>query len=180
MEAITLAKKRKDENEEQKNHEQEEGQVEIKDKRRVNPDGTLREEYAKSKSEEPAEPEQKEPAREPEAEPERPKSEPEQPRAEAAGPEQEEFEHEAVPPPDVYAVLQFTIGLLADQAWQLMGLVPPPGQKEITKDLEQAKIAIDTVVFIVDKIRPHVDEEQRRALQTLISNLQINFVQQSQ
>ena len=84
-----------------------------------------------------------------------------------------------IPPPNVYAILQFVLGLLAEQAWELMGIRLAPGQKEQVKDLVQAKVAIDTIVFIADKLHPQVGEEERKALRGLISDLQINFVQQS-
>lgn len=137
-----------EEQEEKKTHE-------VKDKRRVNPDGTLREDAA-------AEP--LEQAREDAAE---------QPREQDAGAPAEQAE---MPPPNVYAMLQFVFGLMAEQAWQLMGLHLAPGQKEPVKDMAQAKVAIDTAVFISDKLHPHVSDEDRRALRAIISDLQMNYV----
>jgi hypothetical protein len=49
-----------------------------------------------------------------------------------------------------------------------MGIRLAPGQKEITKDMAQAKIAIDTIVFISEKLIAHVEEEDRRALRALV------------
>lgn len=138
---------------------EEEKTYEVKDKRRVNPDGSLRQE---------AEAEAEAGAKEPEAE--QPQT---QKRAEAQGAEAE------LPPPNVFDTLQFVTGLLAEQAWQLMGLRLPPGRKEPVVDMAQAKIAIDVVISIADRIQPHIDEEARRALRGIISDLQINFVQHS-
>ena len=84
-----------------------------------------------------------------------------------------------MPAPAVYDLLQFMVGMLAEQAWERMGIRLAPGQKEIEKDLVQAKLAIDTIVYIVDKIHPHVGEDERKALRGLVSDLQINFVRQS-
>jgi len=155
----------------------EEKPYEVKDKRRVNPDGSLKQDAeAKAESQEQpvGEPEVEQtaetavPAEEPARE--APGGEAEQ-AAEAAGPEAE------LPPPNVFEMLQFVTGLLAEQAWQFMGLHLPPGHKEPVKDMSQAKIAIDTVVFIADQIHPHLDEESRRSLRAIITDLQINFVQ---
>lgn len=147
---------------------------EVKDKRRVNPDGSLKEDTETAAAQEPTE------------QPEETQAEAaESPEAEAPGPEtppreQAEAPDEEMPPPDVYQTLQFIAGLLAEQAWQFMGLHLPPGRKETIRDLPQAKIAIDTVIFISDKLHPHLGEEDRKALRSLISDLQLNFVQHGQ
>jgi hypothetical protein len=135
--------------------EEEQSGYEVKDKRRVNPDGTVKEDAAK----------------------EEPKAEQaaEQPREEATSDEQA-----GMPPPNVYATMEFVVGLLAEQAWMMMGLRLAPGQKEPVKDLPQAKTAIDTVVFMVDQLNPHIEEQDRIALRGLISDLQLNFVRQNQ
>ena len=135
--------------------QEQEKTYEVKDKRRVNPDGTLKE------PEEPVTPESEE-----------------QEPAEAQAPEPEE--EEVVAAPNVYAFLELMATLLADQAWQLMGIRLAEGHQEVLTDMGQAKIAIDTIVYISDKLSPHVTEEDRRALRTLVSDLQLNFVTRSQ
>ncbi len=126
--------------EEEKTHE-------FKDKRRVNPDGTLKEEA----------------------------------QAESQKPETEEqAQAEDVPLPDVYDTLRFMLGMFVEQAWQFMGLHLPPGQKEPVVDFEQAKIAIDTIAYIADKLQPNLNEDERKALRGLIGDLQLNYVQKSQ
>jgi hypothetical protein len=70
--------------------------------------------------------------------------------------------------------------MIAEQAWLQMGLRLAPGKKEPKKDLVQAKVAVDTVVFIADTLGPHIDEHDRQALRGLVSDLQVNFVKQSQ
>lgn len=120
---------------------------EVKDKRRVNSDGTLRED----------------------AEP--------QAKAEQPGAQAEQGE---TPPPNVYALLEFMGTMLAETAWQLLGLRLAPGQKEIIKDLPQAKIAIDTIAFIAEKIDSQITQDDRVALRGMISDLQLNYVRQTQ
>ena len=134
---------------------------EVKDKRRINPDGTIREgveEQTEAKAQEPGE------------------------ATKASAQESKEKAEEAgeLPVASVYDILQFVVGMLSEQAWQKMGLRLAPGQKEMTKDMTQAKLAIDTIAFIVDKLHPHVGENERKALRGLLSDLQLNFVRQSQ
>lgn len=131
--------------------EQEKG-YEVHDKRRVNADGTIREEAA-------GEAPSTETARE-------------IPHAEAE-------EQAEMPPPNIYAELQFMALGLSQLAWCFMGLRLLPGQKELVKDMDQAKLAIDTLVFIADKLNPQLEEEDRRIFRGMISDLQLNFVQQS-
>jgi len=151
---------------------------EVKDKRRVKPDGSLKEDAETTEQpaaqvpiEQPEEPEVAE-AEKAEA-PETAEAPPEE-QAEAPGAGEE------MPPPDVYQTLQFVAGLLVEQAWQFMGLHLPPGRKEPVRDLAQAKIAIDTVIFIGDKLHPQLDEEGRKAIRSIVSDLQLNFVQHGQ
>jgi hypothetical protein len=165
-----MAKKKKDD----------EKAYEVKDKRRVNPDGSLKEE-PESKAEpaeQPAEPQpQEQPAEASQAEE---AAEPQAEQvAEAPGPEPvlSGDEGAELPPPSVFDTLQFVTGLLAEQAWQFMGLHLPPGRKEPVVDMAQAKVAIDVVISIADKLHPHLDDESRRAIRGIISDLQINFVQ---
>ncbi|MCE5323406.1 DUF1844 domain-containing protein [bacterium] len=132
----------------------------VTDKRRVNADGTLKEENVEQS-----------PAEEPKA------GQTAEPTQEAASADDEQA---GMPPPNVYATMEFMVSMLAEQAWMLMGLRLAPGQKEISKDLTQAKVAIDTVVFIVDKLQPYIEEQDRTALRGLISDLQLNFVRQNQ
>jgi len=163
-EVVFVAKKKDDE----------EKTYEVKDKRRVNPDGTMK------APEEPAQEAQPEQA----AGEQPPAEAPEQAAAEE--PQREEPDEEApagpgaeLPVPRIHDLLQLMIGMLAEQAWVRMGIRLAPGHKESDKDLDQAKIAIDTIVVMVDKIHPYVSEDDRRALRGLVSDLQINFVRQS-
>ncbi len=134
---------------------------EIKDKRRVNADGTLREEAKEFASET---------TKKDEFKAEAPKNEP---------PAVEDDEKGEVGDLSIYQYLQFVAGTIAHQAWQYMGLGVPQGRHEPIVDMGQAKIAIDTVVYIHDQIAPHINEEERKMFRNLISDLQINFVQRN-
>jgi hypothetical protein len=81
--------------------------------------------------------------------------------------------------PDVYSVLALFMGELRNLAWLRMGLVANPGTGEIERDLPQAKVAIDTVAFLATQLEPLVAPEERLPLKALVSDLQVNFVEQS-
>jgi len=119
------------------------------------------------------------------------------PEAEAAAPEPEE---EPVPPPhgrvtpeekaeeqraptladlDIYDTLRFMIGLLNQAAWTHLGLVVPPGASEARTDLVQARVAIDSLEALVEKLTPKANEDEKRELTTMLANLRINYVRKA-
>ena len=46
-------------------------------------------------------------------------------------------------------------------------------------DLPMAQIAIDTVAFIVEKLGDELEESEKREMDSLLTNLRINFAQRS-
>ncbi len=90
-----------------------------------------------------------------------------------------EEETEGEPAGDVYSLIQWTVLMLAEGAWYWMGLRINPATKKAQEDMLQAKIAIDSVVFLVDKIAPHLEEEQKKEYRRMVSDLQVNYVQKS-
>jgi hypothetical protein len=80
--------------------------------------------------------------------------------------------------PDLHVLIASMAVSLGDQAWRMMGLVANPATGAVERDMAKAKLAIDCVQFLVDKVSPHLEEPRRRELRTLVTNLQINFVQQ--
>jgi hypothetical protein len=85
-----------------------------------------------------------------------------------------------MPELDVPGALRFCVQMLQEIAWIKLGLVANPGSGKIDQDLEQAKVAIDAVGDLVPRLNPFAGESERREMQTLLSNLRINFVQKSQ
>ena len=75
--------------------------------------------------------------------------------------------------------LLMSIDILHQGSWIAMGLIADPATGEIKRDLEQARIAIDCVGYLAAKVEPDLDDHTRRELKNLVSDLQINFVQQS-
>lgn len=65
------------------------------------------------------------------------------------------------------------------QAWIKMGLWKDPLSGELQTDLRQAKIAIDCVGALIEVLKPHLSEAQRRDLERLLTDLRFNFVERS-
>jgi len=107
--------------------------------------------------------------------------------AEPAVDEADEFvgEADAADMPDlmgeitVSGVVHWAIGLLASKAWISMGLVPDPITGKIGRDLPEAKRAIDVVSDLVKHLTPAANPQQQRELQTMLTDLRVNYVRQS-
>lgn len=81
--------------------------------------------------------------------------------------------------PDIYSVLLEFLGITRSHAWLRMGLVANPSTGKTERDMEQAKVAIDTAAFLVSQLERVVAPEERLPLRALLSDLQMNFVEQS-
>ena len=84
-----------------------------------------------------------------------------------------------LPPVDVHSLIAYFIGVLGAQAWQWLGLAKNPVTGQVTQDLEQAKIAIDVIGFLAEQLEPKLTPSEQGDLRALVSDLRINFVQQS-
>lgn len=82
-------------------------------------------------------------------------------------------------PIDVNQVIMVMIDQLSGIAWQKLGLQPDLMTGKIEKDLAQAKTAVDVVTNLANFILPQLDDADKRQMQTLISNLKINYVQKT-
>jgi len=81
---------------------------------------------------------------------------------------------------DTYSLIGLFIGLLSSKAWETMGLRVKPGTDKIEKDFDQARIAIDTVGFLVQKLKSRIPEAERSRLESMVGDLKLNFVRASQ
>ena len=79
---------------------------------------------------------------------------------------------------DISQLLELFVMLLNEQAWRYMGLRVDPRTNEIKKDLAKAHVAIDCIISLVDKMEPYLDDAGKGRLRGLITDLQINYVQQ--
>jgi len=84
-----------------------------------------------------------------------------------------------IQPVDVYSLVKSFIGMLGAHAWQWLGLVKNPITGKLEKDLAQAKVAIDSIRVLMQQIEDKLEPSEERELKGLISDLQINYVQQS-
>jgi len=80
---------------------------------------------------------------------------------------------------DVYSALRLSIAQLAGVAWQMMGLQPDPFTNEIRKDTTQARVAIDAAAALVEQLKPHIQGQEARDYQSLLTDLRLNFVSHS-
>lgn len=82
------------------------------------------------------------------------------------------------PPPDAVALVTTCLSLLAARAWEAMGLVPNPATKRIERNMDDAQLAIDAAAALADLLRRRVSDGERREIETLITNLRLNYVEQ--
>ena len=77
---------------------------------------------------------------------------------------------------DVYSLLGLFVGILAEKAWQTLGLRTKTGTDKVETDFDQARVAIDTVGFFAEKLQPSLPEEEKRRLEALVADLKLNYV----
>lgn len=81
-----------------------------------------------------------------------------------------------------YGLATYVIGLLASDAWARLGLIANPATGKVEKDLAQARVAIDCVsalIGVVDTQESTLPDSLRSDLRRVLSDLKINFVEQS-
>lgn len=83
-------------------------------------------------------------------------------------------------PPSVQDRILMCIEILHQGAWIAMGLIANPVTGKIERDLAQARMAIDSVAFLAEKVEGDLDEATRREIKRVVSDLQMNFVRQMQ
>jgi hypothetical protein len=79
----------------------------------------------------------------------------------------------------VGGILRFTLELLNQRAWIALGLVADPVTGRVEADFAEAKRAIDVLAVLAAHVEADAAPEERRELQTLLSNLRINYVRQT-
>lgn len=84
-------------------------------------------------------------------------------------------------PISVANVLLETLDFMTALAWQKLGLQPDLSTGKLAPDLDQAKLAIDTVSALSDIILPQLDsDEDKRQVQNIVRDLRVNYVQRRQ
>ena len=77
---------------------------------------------------------------------------------------------------DVYSLLGLFVGILAEKAWQALGLRMKPGTDKVETDFDQARVAIDTVGFFAEKLQLRLSEDEKRRMEGLVADLKLNYV----
>ena len=78
------------------------------------------------------------------------------------------------------ATLRMMINLLNEQAWISLGLMPNPMTGQVRQNLPECRRAIDVLADLGKHLEPDATPEELREFQTLLSNLRLNYVRQSQ
>lgn len=60
--------------------------------------------------------------------------------------------------------------------WGQLGKVANPLTGKIERNLEHAKTSIDTLVMLREKTKGNLTKDEEKALQEMIANLQMNYV----
>jgi len=79
----------------------------------------------------------------------------------------------------VWQLIPLFINILERVAWQKMGLVVNPHTQEIEKDLQQARVAIDSYTVLLEHLGDNIEPETKTALKARLTDLKLNFASQS-
>lgn len=80
---------------------------------------------------------------------------------------------------DTPSLLKICISILSGGAWSWLGLTAHPQTGKIKRDLQQAKLAIDSISLLFNQIEDKLNELERKEIKALLADLQINYVNQS-
>jgi Domain of unknown function (DUF1844) len=83
-------------------------------------------------------------------------------------------------PMDAAAVFPELIEVLASLAWQKLGLHADTITGRTVQQLDQAKLCIDGVAALAGLIEPQLEPGDQRRLRSLVTDLRLNFVQQTE
>lgn len=93
--------------------------------------------------------------------------------------DQSEQSEDANPLPEATVqdyLMQFVV-MLASQTWVRLGLMVSPSTGKQETDLEQARLAINVIEYLIDQLEPGLPVDAKRELNTLESNLKLNYVE---
>ena len=66
---------------------------------------------------------------------------------------------------------------IASSAAMALGLAPHPETQEVNKDLKMARFNIDLLVLLQSKTKGNLEEDEQKFLESVISDLQLKYVQ---
>ncbi|MCL6580567.1 MAG: DUF1844 domain-containing protein [Firmicutes bacterium] len=81
---------------------------------------------------------------------------------------------------DTETLLEWFSGLLATRAWVDMGLLVDPLSGKTKKKPESARLAIDAYEALLRALRPRLGPGEARRMESLLTDLRLNFVRQAE
>ncbi|MBX3039585.1 MAG: DUF1844 domain-containing protein, partial [Bdellovibrionaceae bacterium] len=66
---------------------------------------------------------------------------------------------------------------IASSAVMSMGLAPNPQTNETNKDKDMARFNIDLLIMLQEKTKNNLNDEEKRFLDSVITDLQMKFLQ---
>ena len=79
----------------------------------------------------------------------------------------------------VYDLMAVSLDQFVEVAWVKMGLRPDPLTRAENIDIEEAKVAIDVASRFAESLDPHLEDEDRRRVQQLLTDLRMNYIRKS-
>jgi hypothetical protein len=79
----------------------------------------------------------------------------------------------------VYDLMGVSLDQFIEVAWVKMGLRPDPITRAEAVDMNEAKVAIDMANRMAEALDPHLEDEDRRRVQQLLTDLRMNYIRKS-
>lgn len=79
----------------------------------------------------------------------------------------------------IWQIIPIFIGIFDRVAWQRMGMVVNPMTQQIEKDLDQARVAIDSYEALFKHLGDNINMETKKVLEARLTDLKLNFAQQA-
>ncbi|MCX7994892.1 MAG: DUF1844 domain-containing protein [candidate division WOR-3 bacterium] len=81
-------------------------------------------------------------------------------------------------PIPVKEIILMTILSLEGKAWAYLGLTAHPETQKPKKDLNEARLAIDSIEALYKLLEPALTSDEKRDIQVRLTNLRLNFVRE--
>ncbi|MHA2611629.1 MAG: DUF1844 domain-containing protein [bacterium JZ-2024 1] len=94
--------------------------------------------------------------------------------------EEEEQKETEKHPLRVDNFLLWVFDTLAEKGWAYLGLVPHPESQKMEEDLGQVKLVIPLLEKIFELVKEQVPFQRRIQMETMITNIQLNFVKKQE
>ena len=79
-------------------------------------------------------------------------------------------------PLKVDTMLKVFTGELILKAWAWLGIISHPESEEVKTDLQQAKLAIDSLEKLLELKKDFLNEDEIKEIELSLSNLKLNYV----